>query len=374
MSYSSICTHRAMVFDGVRNRLYANALRSAIGPASVVLDLGAGLGTHGLIAAATGARRVYCVEPQPVIRILSEIAAANGVAERIVPIEGRIEDVELPEQVDVIVSALTGNLLFSEDLLPSLLLARDRHLKPGGTLIPDVARLWVCPVSAHALHARYVSGWGEPRNGIDYSAVRRLAANDILWLSRDEVPHERLAAGSIATALDLASSRDADCHARVDIAVEHAGLCHGLLGWISMRLGDRWLSTDPALAEVHWSSAFLPIDPPLEVAMGDTLSVAIERPVQGDWTWTLTAGCERRRHSSFLAGIDGFDRLRRMAPAHVPGLNARGEQTLRALELMQDGRSNIEVARSLSTWQPTAFPNVDDALRLAQGLSVSLGK
>src|SRR5437868_14319233 len=70
-SYSSIYTHRAMVFDDVRNRLYANALRNAIGPHSVVLDLGAGLGTHGLIAATAGARRVYCVEPQPVIRILS---------------------------------------------------------------------------------------------------------------------------------------------------------------------------------------------------------------------------------------------------------------------------------------------------------------
>jgi hypothetical protein len=374
MSYSSIYTHRAMVFDDVRNRLYANALRNAIGPDTVVLDLGAGFGTHGLIAAVNGARRVYCVEPQPVIRIVSEIAAANGVAGRIVPIEGRIEDVELPEKVDVIVSALTGNLLFSEDLLPSLLVARDRHLKSDGMGIPDVARLWVCPVTAPSLHTRYVSGWGEPRNGIDFSAVRRLAANDILWLTRDEVPHGRLAAGAVVTAVDLLQASDVACHASVDIEVEQAGLCHGLLGWISMRLGDRWLSTDPALAEVHWSSAFLPIDPPVEVAVGDTLSIAIERPVQSDWTWTVTAGGERRRHSSFLAGIDGFDRLRRMAPAHVPGLNARGEQTLRALELMHDGRSNIEVARSLSTWQPGAFPNLDDALRLAQGLALSLGK
>ena len=51
-----------MALDEVRNRAYAQALRRVITPESVVLDLGAGLGTLGLLAAKLGARRVYLVE------------------------------------------------------------------------------------------------------------------------------------------------------------------------------------------------------------------------------------------------------------------------------------------------------------------------
>jgi predicted RNA methylase len=111
----------------------------------VVLDLGAGLGVHGLLAAAAGAKRVYLVEPEPVVQLAKEIARANGLADRIVILEGRIEEVELPEQVDLIISVFTGNLLYSEDLLPSLFHARDRYLKPGGHLVPDFAELLLAP-------------------------------------------------------------------------------------------------------------------------------------------------------------------------------------------------------------------------------------
>ena len=197
MSYSQVASHRSMVFDEYRNALYARAIRKFVTPDTVVLDLGAGIGIHGLLAAAAGAKRVYLVEPEPVVQLAREIARANGLADRIVILEDRIEDVQLPEQVDLIISVFTGNLLYSEDLLPSLFHARDRYLKPGGRMVPDFAELVLAPVSAPELHAKHIGCWSDPHLGLDFSSGRRFAANEMLWPYREELKADQLAAGGV---------------------------------------------------------------------------------------------------------------------------------------------------------------------------------
>src|SRR5262249_31006612 len=131
VSYLTVASHRSMALDARRNAAYHAALERVIGPDSVVLDLGAGTGVHGLMAARLGARRVYLVEPEDIISVAEEIVRANGLESVVQCIQGRIEDVQLPETVDVIVSVLTGNFLLTEDLLPSLIHARKRWLRPG---------------------------------------------------------------------------------------------------------------------------------------------------------------------------------------------------------------------------------------------------
>ena len=178
--YASVQAHRGMVFDNLRNRFYAKAIQQAIGDDTVVLDLGAGLGLHGLIAAAGGAAKVYLVEPSPVAEVARQLVKANGLQDRVECLIGRIEDIGVPERVDVIVSVFTGNFLLTEDLLPSLFHARDRYLKPGGRLIPDCATMEVAPVSAPEYYAKHVDCWGEPSFGINLEICRQHAANSPL--------------------------------------------------------------------------------------------------------------------------------------------------------------------------------------------------
>ena len=374
MSYSRLFTHRAMVFDARRNDFYARAIRARVHPESVVLDLGAGLGLHGLIAAAAGARRVYLVEPEPVLQIALDIARTNGFADRIIALEGRIEEVALPEPVDLITSVLTGNMLFSEDLLPSLLLARDRYLKPGGHLIPDFAHLVLCPVAAPELHARYVGAWNRPHFGIDFSAVRSYAANEILWLTPSDVPSMRLAPPAILSTIDFGQARRCDCRGAATVEVATAGDCDGLLAWIEIRAGDESLSADPAAPPMHWSPAFLPLDPPLPLVAGERLTIALERPVQGDWTWSVSGEAGLRRHSTFLSAGDSMSRMLRLAPDHRPGLSRRGANALQALSLMDSGHSNTEIAQILADSNPGFFASVDEALELARAMALRHGR
>ena len=83
MSYTEPVGHKSMLRDEVRNRCYRAALSRLLTPDSVVLDLGAGTGILGLMAASLGAARVYQVEPATPLEVSMELAEANGLGDKI---------------------------------------------------------------------------------------------------------------------------------------------------------------------------------------------------------------------------------------------------------------------------------------------------
>jgi SAM-dependent methyltransferase len=361
-----------MVLDKRRNEAYARAIRALVRPDSIVMDLGAGLGIHGLIAAAAGARMVYLVEPEPVVLAALEAARANGLADRITIVRERIEDADIPEKVDLIVSALTGNLLFSEDLLPSLYHARDRHLQPQGKLVPDRAELWLSPCMSEALREQYVAAWQQPLVGLDYAFAARCAANDLAWPTPPEIAATKLLSpGGRLASVDLAAESVIHCDGRVEMAVEYSGVCHGLIGWIRIKVGDEWLSSAPGAPALHWSPAYLPIDPPIALRSGETIGVTLHRPPLGEWTWTLRAESGKRRHSTFLAQAGSVADLATLGAQSRPGLGDRGARLRDALHLLSEGRSIAQIASHLE--QQHAIPP-GQALLEAQVAAQRYGK
>ena len=79
----SVPEYGQMITDTGRLEAYACALEQLIRPSSVVLDLGCGLGVFAILACRLGAARVFAIEPDNVIVLAKEIAAANGVEDRI---------------------------------------------------------------------------------------------------------------------------------------------------------------------------------------------------------------------------------------------------------------------------------------------------
>jgi protein arginine N-methyltransferase 3 len=72
-----------------------------------------------------------------------EESRASGV---MTVVTGMIEDLDstmpAPVQgVDVLISEWMGYCLLFESMLPSVLHARDRWLKPGGAILPDTAHM-----------------------------------------------------------------------------------------------------------------------------------------------------------------------------------------------------------------------------------------
>ena len=144
--YTEFEVHRSMIRDRVRTDAFRRAIEATVRPGAVVLDVGAGSGILSLFAARAGAARVYAVEVTSIAVLAQELADANGVGHVVRVIQDDVMDVELPERVDVIVSEWLGGFGIDEGMLPPVIAARDRWLKPGGTIIPRSVTAWTALV------------------------------------------------------------------------------------------------------------------------------------------------------------------------------------------------------------------------------------
>ncbi|MFM7426030.1 MAG: methyltransferase domain-containing protein [Elainella sp.] len=366
MGYTRVQDHQSMVFDAQRNQAYAAAMAAVITPESIVLDLGAGLGIHGLLAARLGAKRVYLVEPEDVIAVAAELVRANGFDDRIHCLQGKIEQVELPEKVDVILSVLTGNFLLEEDLLPSLFWARDRYLKPGGTLIPQAAVLEAAPIQAPELYEREVGIWLSPHLGLDQSPVRDYAAHSVYYYRDRLAPEQYLAEPACLMNLDFYHCDSAACAAQATYKVQRAGICHGWSGWFRIQLGESWLSTAPDAPPTHWSAAFLPLDPPLSLDAGAAVEFSLLRPPLGDWTWQVRAGELAQQHSTFYSLPMTVSTMRKKSSHYSPRLNRRGEATLKLLAHSSGNESSEQLSHRLLKDFPDLFTDLLMAMRFVR--------
>src|SRR5437867_2580258 len=138
----SIADYGAMISDEVRMGAFVRALRQAVKPGAVVIDIGTGTWIFALLACRFGARRVYAIEPDDAIQVAREIAVANGCADRIEFIQDLSTGVTLGERADVIISDIGGVLPWFQQHIPSIADARRRFLAPGGALIPQRDTAW----------------------------------------------------------------------------------------------------------------------------------------------------------------------------------------------------------------------------------------
>ena len=142
--YGTLYDHLGMLSDHERMRAYHDSIRlnaAAHFKGKVVLDVGTGTGILAIWAAQAGARRVFAVEGTSVAQHAEAMAKAHGFGEVIQVLRGRMEDVELPEPVDVIISEWMGYFLLRESMIHSVIYARDKWMRPGGVMYPSSARL-----------------------------------------------------------------------------------------------------------------------------------------------------------------------------------------------------------------------------------------
>ncbi|XP_075089562.1 putative protein arginine N-methyltransferase 6 [Nicotiana tabacum] len=175
-SYAHVGIHEEMIKDRARTESYRNAIfqHQSYIAGKVVVDVGCGTGILSIFCAQAGARRVYAVDASDIAVQANEIVKANNLSDKVIVLHGRVEDVEIDEEVDVIVSEWMGYMLLYESMLGSVITARDRFLKPGGLILPSHATLYMAPVTHPDRYSESVDFW---RNvyGIDMSAIMPLA-------------------------------------------------------------------------------------------------------------------------------------------------------------------------------------------------------
>jgi SAM-dependent methyltransferase len=162
-SYEDIRTHELMLRDRPRMVAYRDAiLRNAEAiRGKTVLDVGCGTGILSMLAAKAGAKVVYAVEASGMAALAARLVEHNGLADVVKVMHSRIEDVQLPDKVDVIVSEWMGFYLVHESMMNSVLDARDRWLKPDGLMLPSHATIYACPVSMDQYRRDKLEFWAD---------------------------------------------------------------------------------------------------------------------------------------------------------------------------------------------------------------------
>lgn len=317
MSGYSVEQYAWMLNDPHRREAFTRAMRAAIGPDTVVLDLGAGVGILSLLACRYGARQVYAIEPNPALKLLPGCARDNGYADRIDVYCEDSRKVELPERVDLIIADIRGSLPVLNGGWSTLEDAVRRFLKPSGMVLPAGDKVFIAPISEPLEQQRQAVMWRSDDLGIDLRKIagfRRgvnrkstarecdMIADEQVWASIVYAPTPRM---DIAAELTFLAQRDAQLD--------------GFLCWFDLDFGEQnWLSNRPGLPDLVYGRSIFSLSESIAVHAGDQITLRLKLIVGeiDTWIWSgsvQSATGERRanfKDSSLKASILALDRER----------------------------------------------------------------
>lgn len=147
-TYAFLYHQKEMLSDRVRMEAYYSSIfkNARQFKDKVVLDVGTGSGILAIWAAQAGASKVYAVEATNMAQHARDLIRGNAVDHIVEVLQGSMEDLVLPEKVDIIISEWMGYFLVRESMFDSVIVARDRWLKPDGKMYPSHARMWLAPI------------------------------------------------------------------------------------------------------------------------------------------------------------------------------------------------------------------------------------
>lgn len=247
-SYATLHIHHKMLSDDNRTLAYQRAVEK-LKPyvqGKIVLDVGCGSGILSMFCAIAGAAHVYAVDASKIIDIAArKVVEANHFEDRITLIKGKIEDLVLPvTEVDCIISEWMGTLMVAESMVDSVLLARQKYLKPGGLMMPHTAKEFLAPLCMDEYYDDKIAFWTNVY-GVDMSCLTDLAKEH--FFNQPEYLRD-LTPGDIMTDspqcvwdLDMATATSADLESHTgefSMVLNKTGNMHGFGAWFDVYFTD----------------------------------------------------------------------------------------------------------------------------------------
>ena len=261
-----------MVGDEPRTRSFERSIRSTVRKGDVVLDVGAGSGILSLFAAQAGAARVYAVERAPVAAALARrLIAENGFADVIQVLPMDMDNLWIPEQVDVLVSEWLG-VNVNENMLAPVLQARDRCLAGRD----DVLRVRRSSRQSNTGAEQALQLRGRPY-GLDLSALAPFSPHEVVWL-KEPVSAEALRAEAMPLWVsDCATMPAAEARspyaAELSFPLTGTGV-NGFAAWFEAQMpGTEPLSNAPGQPAMHWGQFLFPVANAADFVAGERLEV-----------------------------------------------------------------------------------------------------
>ena len=378
----SVSSYGRMIADESRMAAYVAAMRRAIKPDSVVLDIGTGPGLFALVACQLGARRVYAVEPDNIIQVARETANSNGM-NQIDFIQDLSTNVTLPERVDVIVSDLRGVLPWFQGHIGSIIDARMRLLAPEGTVIGARDMLWAAPVEVYETYEKLVAPWNQSKYEIQFLPALNLVTN--AWIKTHVQPDAVLGDPVWWHTLDYSRVQESDVEATISMRASRLGTAHGFAVWFDSELSEGiGFSNAPGNVASIYGNAFFPFTEPINVKPGTRIDVNLRADfVQEDYVWQWVATImdpesgrttKSFRQSTLSGTVLSPSTLRKRSSTYVPSMSDKGLVDHFILGRI-DGKTSLEeIARQLVDRFPERFLTVNCALDAVADVSLQYGK
>ncbi|RID50732.1 hypothetical protein BRARA_H01439 [Brassica rapa] len=259
-----------MLKDVVRTKTYENVIyqNKFLIKDKVVLDVGAGTGILSLFCAKAGAAHVYAVECSQMADMAKEIVKANGFSD--------IEEIELPTpKVDVIISEWMGYFLLFENMLDSVLYARNKWLVDGGVVLPDKASLFLTAIEDSEYKEDKIEFWNSVY-GFDMSCIKKKAMMEPLVDTVD--PKQIVTDSKLLKTMDISkmSSGDASFTAPFKLIAQRNDYIHALVAYfdVSFTMCHKLLgfSTGPKSRATHWKQTVMYLEDVLTICEGETIT------------------------------------------------------------------------------------------------------
>jgi len=277
-SYAHFSIHHEMLSDVVRTSSYRDAIQGNPGRLkdAVVMDLGCGTSILSMFSAQAGAKAVVGVDCSDIIYQAMDIVRENGLEGKVTLVKGRLEETTLPyEKFDVIVSEWMGYFLLFEGMLDSVLAARDKYLKPGGSILPSRCSLHLTALSDIQRYNNLVGFWTDVY-GFKMSCMR----GPILGEANVEVVgSEHIVSNSQRVHdLDITTCTVADTEFSSDFSLEISRTCDltAIVGYFDtfFELEERPVefSTGPLATPTHWKQTVFYLPEVLPVVKDQVVS------------------------------------------------------------------------------------------------------
>nr|CAB3458929.1 unnamed protein product [Digitaria exilis] len=292
---------KQQVISGKTGTYYAAVMENRCDFAGrVVVDVGAGSGILSLFAAQAGARHVYAVEASEMAEHAQRLISGNpALGQRITVIKGKVEEVELPEKADILISEPMGTLLVNERMLESYVIARDRFLAPDGKMFPTTGRIHMAPFSDEYLYVEMANKalfWQQHNFfGVDLTPLHGSAFQG--YFSQpvvDAFDPRLLISPPTYHTLDFTTMKEEDLY-EIDIPLSFVASVgtrvHGLACWFDVLFGgsnvERWLTTAPGSPTTHWYQLRCVLSQPLYVMAGQVITGRLHLVAHSAQSYTI---------------------------------------------------------------------------------------
>ncbi|MCO6510274.1 MAG: 50S ribosomal protein L11 methyltransferase [Aridibacter famidurans] len=359
-----------MLTDKARLDAYSGALRNTVGPDTIVLDLGAGTGVFSVMACHLGAKKVYAVEVNPLIRLVEETARGQGFGDRLVVIQKLSSEIELPERANLLVSDIHGGLPLHESGLESIIDARERLLTEDAAMLPESETIFFAVSESEEIYEKNVSVFLREYGGFSLPAAERIVKNR--WFSSRSDDERLLTRPAKFAQLDHRVNSDTSFARDLEWNVEEAGTAHGYRAWFESRLPGGYSVSNGILVKAStYASPFFPLEDPVDVSAGDVISARINAVYEDGgylWSWqtkvTGNAGEVKAEFAqSLIASIipDPKSALRR-SEFFEPALGRQGEIDAFILSRMDGENLSGDIADEVLARFPDAFSSAEKAV------------